>query len=131
MNFHSTSQPYMQPVVQIGVGQRSLPRRKGSFPVSLVFWRPVGKILLLLLSLVLAINMYVTSSVSKVNESIATAANRRHELMDKNIELRALKAQLRGDKQIQQLAAEKLSLFVHTKGQVGKFNHRKGYFVYL
>ncbi len=131
MNFHGTSQGYMRPAIQVGLGRRSLRQRKGSFPVSIAFWRPVSKILLVLLPLVLAINMYVTSSVSKVGVSIIAADNKRYELMDKNIELRAKRAWLRADEQFQQLAAEKLSLYVHRKGQVGTFNKRKGYFIYL
>jgi hypothetical protein len=131
MNFQNTSQPYMRPVIQIGVGQHSLRRRKSSFPVSISFWRPVGKVLFLLIPVMLAINMCLASFVSKTNESLITAANNRHELMDKNIELRAMKARLRGQEQFQQLAAEKLSLYVHKKGQVGVFSKRKGYFIYL
>ena len=131
MNFHNTSQPYMRPVIQVGVGPRSIPQKKRSFPTSIVFWGPVGKILLTLLLLVLAINMYITYSVSQVNESMIAADNKRHELMDKNIELRATKARLRANDQFQQLAAEKLSLYAHTKGQVGVFDQRKGYFIYL
>lgn len=131
MNFHNTSQPYMRPVIQIGVGQHSMPRKRRGFPTSMVFWRPVGKILLTLLLLVLAINLYITYSLSKVSEATIAADNKRHELMDKNIELRATKARLRAEEQLQQLAAEKLSLHVHTKGQVGIFDHRKGYFIYL
>ena len=131
MNFQNTSQPYMRPVIRIGVGQHSLRRRKSSFPVSITFWRPVGKVLFLLIPLMLAINLGVASLASNTNESITTAANKRHELMDKNIELRAVKARLRGQEQFQQLAAEKLSLYVHEKGQVGVFSKRKGYFIYL
>ncbi|MCK5515516.1 MAG: hypothetical protein KAI39_01480 [Desulfobulbaceae bacterium] len=131
MNFQNTSQPYMRPVIQIGVGQHSLRRRKSSFPVSITFWRPVGKVLFLLIPLMLAINLGVASLASNTNESIIALENKRHELMDKNIELRAKKARLRGQEQFQQLAAEKLSLYVHKKGQVGVFSKRKGYFVYL
>jgi len=130
MNFQSTSQPYMRPIIPIGVGQHSLSRRKSCF-ASLSFWRPVGKILFLMLPFVLAINMYVAASVSRIDESIIAADNRHHDLMDKNIELRATKARLRGKEQFQQLAAEKLFLYVHKKGQVGIFNQRKGYFIYL
>ncbi len=84
-----------------------------------------------LLPLVLAVNLYVVSSVSKINDSIIAADNNYHELMDKNIELRAVKARVRDPEQLQKLAADKLSLFVHSKGQVGKYNPRKGYFIYL
>ncbi len=131
MNFHNTSQSYMRPVIQVGVGQRSLRRRRSSFPAVIIFWRPFGKVLFLLLPFVLIINMYIASLVNKTNESIVTADNRRHELMDRNIELRAMKARLRGDEHFHQLAAEKLSLYVHKKGQVGIFSQRKGYFIYL
>ncbi len=75
--------------------------------------------------------MYVSSAAGRINESIIVADNYHHELMDRNIELRAMKAQLRNPEQLQELVAEKLSLYVHTKGQVGKYNRRKGYFIYL
>lgn len=131
MSVNNSSQPYMRSVAQVGVGQRSLGLRIGKLPSGTLFWRPVGKTLFLLLPLVLAVNLYVVSSVSKINESIVAVDNFHHELMDKNIELRAMKAQARDPEQLQKLAADKLSLYVHTKGQVGKYNHRKGYFIYL
>lgn len=131
MNFQSTTQPYIRSVIQVGVGQYSSRQRKGNFPTSVNFWRPVGKIAVLLLPVVLAVNIYVTSSINKTNDLVITADNKRHELMDKNIELRAMKARLRVAEQFQQLAADKLSLYVHTKGQVGTFSRRKGYFTYF
>ncbi len=131
MNFNNSSQPYVSSVAQVTVGQRLQGLRIGKLPSGMTLWRPVGKTLFLLLPLVLAVNLYVVSSVSKINDSIIAVDNKHHELMDKNIELRAMKARLRVDEQFQQLAADKLSLYVHTKGQVGTFNRRKGYFSYF
>lgn len=131
MNFDNSSQPYASSVAQVTVGQRLQGLRIGKLPSGITLWRPVGKTLFLLLPLVLAVNLYVVSSVSKINDSIIAVDNRHHELMDKNIELRAMKATVRNPEQLQKLAADKLSLFVHSKGQVGKYNPRKGYFIYL
>ena len=132
MNFHNSSQPYIQAINQANAAPQSLGQRLAKrLPTSISFWRQVGKILFFVLPIVLAVNMYVSSSVSKINKSIVAVDNMHHELMDRNIELRAMKAQLRNPEQLQKIAAEKLSLYVHTKGQVGKFNRRKGYFIYL
>ena len=131
MNFQSTSQPYIRSFIQVGAGQYSCRQKKRNFPTGVTFWSSVGKIAVLLLPVVLAVNIYVTSSINKTNDLVITADNKRHELMDKNIELRAMKARLRVDEQFQQLAADKLSLYVHTKGQIGTFNRRKGYFTYF
>jgi len=131
MNFNNSSQPYASSVPQVTVGQRSQGLRIGRLPSGITLWRPVGKTLFVLLPLVLAVNLYVVSSVSKINNSIIAVDNRHHEVMDKNIELRARKARVRKPEQLQKLAADKLSLFVHSKGQVGKYNSRKGYFIYL
>jgi len=130
MNFHSSTQPYVRSVVQVGAGQRPLRSGIGRFPVSFVFYRSVLKFLCLLFPLVFAINMYVGASIGKVDKSIVMVDNEHHQLMDKNIELRARKALIRGPEQLQRLAAEKLALYVHTKGQVGRYNYRKGYFTY-
>ncbi len=131
MNFNNSFQPSVSPAAQVTVGQRSQGLRIGKLPSGITLWRPVGKTLFFLLPLVLAVNLYVVSSVSKINDSIIAADNNYHELMDKNIELRAMKARVRDPEQLHKLAADKLSLFVHSKGQVGKYNPRKGYFIYL
>jgi len=133
MNVNNSSQPYLSSVVQAGAGRRSpgLRIKVGKLPRDTAFWRPVGKTLLLLLPLVLAVNLYVVSSASRINESIISVDNRHHQLMDQNIELRAMRAHVRTPEYLQQLAQEKLSLYVHRKGQVGKYDPRKGYFTYL
>ncbi|MBW1634833.1 MAG: hypothetical protein JRJ68_01035 [Deltaproteobacteria bacterium] len=133
MNAGNSSQPYITSVAQMGVGRRvpGLRFKVGKLPRDTAFWRPVGKTLLLLLPLALAVNLYVVSATNQINESIIGVDNRHHELMDQNIELRAMRAYVRAPEQLQRLAGEKLSLYAHKKGQVGKYNSRKGYFTYL
>jgi hypothetical protein len=131
MNFHNSSQSYLRSINQAGVEPQSLIQRLATFPINLSFWKPVGKMLFFILPVVLAVNMYVSSAAGGINQSIIEADNYHHELMDRNIELRAMKAKLRNPGQLQELVAEKLSLYVHAKGQVGKYNRRKGYFIYL
>jgi len=131
MNIYNSSQSYLRPINQVVSGQQSLWQRFEKFPTSISFWKPVGKFLIFVLPVVLVVNLYVSSSVAEINMSVMVADNNHHELMDRNIELRAMKAQIRNPERLQELAAEKLSLYVHTKGQVGKFNRRKGYFIYL
>ena len=80
--------------------------------------------------LVLVINMFVASAVSNIDRSIVNVDNQRHELMDKNIELLARKARLWSPGNMQQLAGEKLALYVASGNQVGRFNRRTGTFIY-
>lgn len=131
MNFHNSSQPFLRSINQVGAETESLSQKMIKFPTSFSFWKPVGKILFFVLPLVLAVNMYTSSVANRMNKAIIVVDNIHHELMDRNIELRAMKAQLRNPEQLQEMVAEKLSLYSHTKGQVGIFDRRKGYFTYL
>ncbi len=131
MNFQNSSQSYISPVIQVNA-RRSVKGLGllGCFADASLL-RPVGKVLLVLLPIVFTINIYVSSSVKTMNESLVALDNRRHELMDANIELRAEKARLRAPEMIRKMAGEKLSLYEASKGQVGKYNRRKGTFTYL
>jgi hypothetical protein len=130
MNYNNSTEAYMRSVAKIGIRQHS---RSGGFfdlPGWLVLWKPAGKVLLMIFPLVLIINMFVASAVTNTERSIVDSDNKRHELMDKNIELLASKARLWAPKNFQQLAGEKLALHVNSGDQVGKFNRRTGTFIY-
>jgi hypothetical protein len=130
MNYNNSTEAYMRSVAKIGIGQRGGPRELVDLSGWLVLWKPVGKILLMILPLVLIINMFLGSAVTNVDRSIAAVDNRRHELMDKNIELLARKASLFSPASIRQLAGEKLALYTDSGDQVGRFNSRNGTFIY-
>lgn len=130
MNYNNSTEAYMRSIAKIGgrqqVGSRDL------FDLSgwLVLWRPVGKILLMIFPVVLVIHMFIASAVTSTDQKITTLDNQRFELMDKNIELLALKAKLWAPENIEKLAGEKLALYADSGDQVGRFNRRNGTFVY-
>jgi hypothetical protein len=130
MNYNNSTQAYMRSIAKIGgrqqVGSRDL------FDLSgwLVLWRPVGKILLMIFPVVLVIHMFIASAVTNTDQKITMLDNQRYELMDKNIELLALKAKLWAPENIEKLAGEKLALYADSGDQVGRFNRRNGTFVY-
>lgn len=130
MNYNNSTQAYMRSIAKIGgqhqVGTRDL------FDLSgwLVLWRPVGKILLMIFPVVLVIQLFIASAVTNTDQKITMLDNQRYELMDKNIELLALKAKLWAPENIEKLAGEKLALYADSGDQVGRFNRRNGTFVY-
>jgi hypothetical protein len=130
MNFNNPTEAYMRPVAKIGIGQRVRPHDLIDLSSWLVLWKPVGKILLVIFPLVLAINMFIVAAVGNTDNAIASVDNQRHELMDKNIELLARKARLYSPASVQKLAGEKLDLYVDSGEQVGRFNRRTGTFIY-
>ena len=96
-------------------------RRQKTLTVDKVLWLSVGKILLVLCPLVLVVNLWLASSFHNLDASVKEVESARHELMDKQIRLRAQKAQLFSPEQIQMIAAERFSLHVPEKDQVKIF----------
>lgn len=123
MNFHNTTQvSYLRTVTNIGVRQQLQSRGVFDLPGGLVLWKAVGKIVLLILPFVLAANMFLASTVDGVERSLAAFDNERHELMDKNIGLLAKKARLNAPERVSQMAADKLSLYAASPGQIERIN---------
>ena len=130
MNYSNSTQTYMRPAVKIGMRQQARSRDLVDLSSWLVLWKPVGKILLMILPIILGIHMFVASAVTSTAQSLVVVDNQRYELMDRNIELLARKAKLWSPVNMQQLAGEKLELFVASGDQVGRFNRRTGRFIY-
>jgi hypothetical protein len=130
MNYNNSTEAYMKSVTKIGIRQHSRSRGHSDLSGWLMLWKPAGKILLMLFPLILVINMFMASAVTNTERSIVELDNKRHELMDKNIQLLASKARLWAPDNFQQLAGEKLALHVTSGDQVGRFNRRSGTFVY-
>jgi hypothetical protein len=120
----------MRSAVKIGMRQQARSRDLVDLSSWLVLWKPVGKILLMILPVILGIHMFVASAVTNIDQSLVVVDNQRYELMDKNIELLARKAKLWSPVYMQQLAGEKLALFAASGDQVGRFNRRTGRFIY-
>lgn len=131
MNFQNSTQAYLRPAPKIGFRQQFNFRDILDLPGGLVLWKPIGKIALVIVPLVLIINTLVASAIGNIDRSIKIVDDTHHELMDKNIEMLAAKAWMWAPDHIQELAEEKLSLYAVSKKQVGKFSKRKGTFIYL
>ncbi len=131
MNFQNYTQTYTRTIPKQGLRQQLRSYDIRNLPGGLLLWKAAAKVMLLLLPFVLVISMFVGSAINSVERSIVTVDNQRHELMDKNIGMLARKARLWAPDHVQKLAEEKLSLYVSSKKQVGKFNRRKGTFTYL
>lgn len=130
MNYHSTSHTYTRPVEKFGLRQFLRPYDLFDFSRDIVLLRMVGKALLMILPLILAVHLILGSMIAGHDTTIAGLDNRRHQLVDENIGLLAQKASVFSPDSIEQLAAEKLELFVASKERVGKFSRRHGTFRY-
>ncbi len=86
-----------------------------------VLFCAIGKVLLVLVPIVLAVNLWLASCSSQLVVSLQDVDNVNRVLVDKQIKLRAQKAQLYSPEQVRLIAAEKLSLHVPGKEQVKYF----------
>ncbi|TKB25304.1 hypothetical protein FCL47_14730 [Desulfopila sp. IMCC35006] len=130
MNYNNSTEAYLRSAAKIGIRQHGRSRELFDLSGWLPLWKPVAKILLLILPVVLCIHMFVVSAITSVDLSIVNVGDQRHELMDKNIALLASKARLWSPASMEQLAAEKLALYSSSEDQVGRFNRRTGTFIY-
>ncbi len=131
MEFHNSTQLYIRPAVNIGVRQQL--QRRGIFdlPGGVGLWRRAGWLLLVLIPLMLSINILIVSAIQEVDSALVKVDGQRHELMDKKIGLLAQRAEILAPENMQHVAAEKLSLYLPSKRQIGQFNRRTGSFIYL
>jgi hypothetical protein len=123
MNFHNTTQvSYLRTVTNLGIRQQLQSRGVFDLPGGLVLWKAVGRIMLLMLPFVLAANMFFASIINDMERSLTVVDNQRHELVDKNIGLLAQKAGLYAPERVSQMAADKLSLYAASPGQIERIN---------
>ncbi len=121
MNYYNTQEAFLRPAINIGIRQHLRERDTRDLLGGPVM-KAVGKVALVLLSTVLAIHMVMASIMGDLDRSITAVDNQRHEHMDKNIELLAKKARLLAPDNIQQLAGEKLALFIAAGDQIERLN---------
>jgi hypothetical protein len=123
MNFQNTTHvPYLRSVTNLGIRQQLQSRDVFDLPGGLVLWKAVGKITLLMLPFIVAANMFIASILSEVDLSIASIEAKHHEVIDKNIGLRAQKARLYAPDRLSKLAADRLFLFTAEPGQIERIN---------
>lgn len=130
MNYNNSTEAYMRSIAKIGGRQQIGSGDLFDLSGWLILWKPVGRILLMIFPVVLAIHMFIGSAVTNTDQAIAMVDNQRHELMDKKIGLLAQRASLWAPDNIEKLAAEKLALYADSGKQVGWFDRRSGNFIY-
>jgi hypothetical protein len=121
MNIHNSVQPFYRYAPTAGFRQQVRRKKTFAWPGDRMLWISVGKILLVLCPLVLIVNLWLGASFRNLESSVREVENARLELMDKQIKLRAQRAQLYSPEHIQLMAAEKFSLRVPDKDQVKLF----------
>lgn len=131
MSYQNSSQSYMRTVAKPGVRQQVRSKRALSIPGGVLLLRAVGKAVLIILPLTLIVNIIISSAISNIDRSISQVEGRQQKVEDTNIHLLARKARIWAPDHVEKLAGDKLSLFVPTKDQVGKFDRRSGTFSYL
>jgi hypothetical protein len=120
MIFHNSAQSYVRPNANIGIRQHLARCSNGELPGGILLWKAVGKVTVAVC--VATITLNVMLSVYKGNLATAAVAleQQRHELMDKNINLRAKRAALLSPQAIERAAGKRLSLHSPVKGQTIK-----------
>jgi uncharacterized protein (DUF58 family) len=121
MNVHNPAQSFFRPMVNTRFRQQFRRQKTLSWSGNRLLWLSIGKILLVLFPLVLVVNFWLAASFRNLEVSVQAVENARHELMDKQIRLRAQRAQLFSPEQIQLIAAEKFALHIPEKEQVKLF----------
>ena len=118
MNFHNSAQPYFRARADARFLQQFDRQKVYSLSGDRKLWFAVGKMLLVLCPMLLAVNLWLGSCFDDLEQSVQAVENVRHELMDRQINLRARKSQLSSPERLRIIAAEKLSLNVPEKEQV-------------
>ncbi len=121
MNFHNPAQLYPRPMMRTQFRCQTRRQKVFTWSADKVLFFAIGKVMLILLPLVLVMNLWLASWSSSLIVSLKDVDNTHRILMDKQIKLRAEKAQLYSPEQVQLLAAEKFSLHVPGKEQIVVF----------
>ena len=115
------------------VGMRQHLSRRGAFelPGGIVLWKTVAKVLAILLPLVLAGHLLLSSLVRNTEQSVRAADDAHYNLTIANSLLRSERSKLLTPEQVQVNSRDMLSLHTPEKGQVRVYNRTTGQFRYL
>lgn len=118
MNIQSHTHNFFPKALHVGVRQ-NVRRQKGmELPGGVLLWATVVKVLLIIMPLTLAGNLWVTSAMNSVETRIQAEQHAISQANSENIIIRANKAQLVSPEHMRIIAAEKLALMVPEPGQI-------------
>lgn len=122
MIFQNSTQAYPKSMANVRVRQQVRRQKVVEFPGGILLWKAMGKVSAALVLVVFALQLVLGSMAGSNVSLLKEAELERHTLVDANIMLRAQKAQLLSEAQIELAAKEKLALVVPGKGQRYTFN---------
>lgn len=125
MIIHNSAQPYTRPVANIGI-QQQLSGRKASDAFNwLQLSQGTGRLALIVCLVTAAVHLAMGGYSGHLATATTEIQSQRHELLDQNITLRAMRASLMTPQAIERVAGKKLSLQRAGAEQIFVFNSRK------
>ena len=131
MMYQGPTHTYFRSAVHVGIRQHLSRRGSFEFPGDLALWKAVGKTLLVLLPVVFALHLLLSSFVEDLGESLGAVDDSHYNLTITNSLLKAERSRLLTPDQVKGLAGDALSLHMPEKGQVRVYNRTTGQFGYL
>lgn len=128
MIFHNSAQPYTRPAVTVGVRQQLARRHALDLPGGLLIWKQIGRMAFAVLSATIALHLMLGVYGNHMTEKSSVFEAERHQLMDRNIVLRATRAGMLTRQSVEAAAGKALSLYTPTGEQQFVFNREKGRF---
>ncbi|SHO44443.1 hypothetical protein [Desulfopila aestuarii] len=128
MIIHNSTESYTRPVVNIGVRQQSVRSSIWDIPGGSVLWKAIGRLAGGVCAATIAIHLMLGAYSSHLSEKVTAFEGQRHQLMDRNITLRATRAGMLTKQAVEAAAGKALSLYSPGKGQRFVYNRNKGWF---
>lgn len=125
MNIHNSAQSYTPSVANIGIHQQLSGKRAGELFNWLKPTKGAGRLALIICLVTGALNLSMGGYVGHLSRVATELEGQRHELMDQNITLRAMRASMMTPQSIERVAGEKLSLQKAGAGQIFVYNDSK------
>jgi hypothetical protein len=123
MKYHSMSQySSLSDLALFGVRQPSRVWSGKFLPGGAELWWAMGKGMVLILPLVVAITLFLGSVGDSLDESLALSEVQQQQLLDNNISLLAQRAGMYAPERVSRMAADKLSLYAAAPGQIERIN---------
>jgi hypothetical protein len=118
MNFRNPAQSYLRPRANVHFLQALDNQKVFSLSGDRKLWISVGKMLLVLCPLLLAMNLWLASSFNNFEQSVQALELVHQEHMDSQNNLRTKRDQLLSPERVRVFAAEKFALHAPKKEQV-------------
>lgn len=123
MKLHTMSQySTLSDLSLFGVQQSPKSRYLRNLPGGVELWRALSKLLLVAVPLMLAVCLVLGAVGKNLERSIEQGEERHQLLIDKNIEMLAQRAGMHAPERVSRIAADRLSLYAATPGQIERIN---------